>query len=96
MLRASALSQAKMPDLSFRLQQPSIALRIAHMSQDTVREVAVKRPRRFAPDDYITFGLAISLTVLFCGITVANWPGHLLRTFPIVHENFRGVPLAMR
>jgi hypothetical protein len=57
-------------------------------------EVAVKRPSRFNLDDYISFGLAISLTVLFCSVTLVNWPGHLLRTFPLVHEHFTG--LAMR
>lgn len=49
---------------------------------------AVKRRRRFYPDDYITFGLAVTLTLLFCGLTFANWLGYILSKYPVVHEHF--------
>jgi hypothetical protein len=51
----------------------------------------VKRRRRFYPDDYITFGLAVALTLLFCGLTFANWPGYVLPRYPVVHEHFSAV-----
>ena len=63
--------------------------------RETQTERAVKRRRRLEWDDYITLGLALTLTFLFCGVTVANWPGYLLRKYPLVHEHIAALPIAM-
>jgi len=55
----------------------------------------MKRGRRHCADDCITYGLAAVLTVLFCGVTLAHWPGYHLRKFPLVHEHLRVLPVAV-
>jgi hypothetical protein len=55
----------------------------------------VKPRRRFDIDDYVTLGLAVTITGLFCAVTVANWPGYLLHRYPLVHEHIAALPTAM-